>query len=335
MKTELTPAEEQLAIEVRDQWIDLALAKNVEGINKDKFETGIAWLYDKFLSLPKPQVIYCDGLVEAIIKITLIKDYGKELEDYTPDMVEKFNNKEFDEEFMTKFKENSQLKSTYCGWSNFGWVSFYDYFTRIGVIDNEDFNNYQAMIESNVFEAFEFEHVVFAVQPPIEIIKNDNGQLHSTNSHALMFKDGSKFYFINGRAIDKELITEGFTKERFLTEENEDIRGAMFEIIESRGEGSMMTFLDAYEYATDKITHVNGEVETLTLYRTNEKFAELQDINGNSDVPLCWLRLECPSTGQNYLISTDASFETPAEAAKFHRPEEIPFDLDYSWFSRN
>ena len=124
MKTELTPAEEQLAIEVRDQWIDLALAKNVEGINEEKFETGITWLYDKFLSLPKPQVIYCEGLVEAIIKITLIKDYGKELEDYTPDMVEKFNNKGFDEEFMAKFKENSQLKSTYCGWSNFGWVSF-------------------------------------------------------------------------------------------------------------------------------------------------------------------------------------------------------------------
>ena len=63
MKSELTPEEEQLAIEVRDQWIDLALAKNLDGINKDKFETGITWLYDKFLSLPKPQVVYCDGLL--------------------------------------------------------------------------------------------------------------------------------------------------------------------------------------------------------------------------------------------------------------------------------
>ena len=78
MKTELTPQEEALAIEVRDQWIDLALKNNVNGINEEMFETGITWLYDKFLSLPKPQVVYCEGLVEAIIKITLIKDYGKE-----------------------------------------------------------------------------------------------------------------------------------------------------------------------------------------------------------------------------------------------------------------
>jgi hypothetical protein len=97
----------------------------------------------------------------------------------------------------------------------------------------------------------------------------------------------------------------------------------------------MMEFLEAYEYGRDEITHTNGDVETLILYRTKETFPELQDINGNSDVPLCWLRLVCPSTGQNYLISTDSSFKTPIEAAKYHRPEEVPFDLDYSWFSRN
>lgn len=335
MKTELTPEEEALAIEVKNEWLNLALNQNINGIDKDKFETGIEWIYDKFLSLPKPQVIYCDGLIEAIIKITLIKDYGKELEDYTPDMVKKYMNKELDDEFMDKFKRNSGLKSTYCGWSNFGWVSFYDYFTRIGIINDDDFNRYKTLIESNVFEAFEFENVVFAVQPPLEMIKNENNQLHNTKGHALSFKDGSEFYFINGRSINSDLINIGFTKEQFLTETNEDVRGAMFEIIESNGEGSMMTFLNAYEYATEKINHVNGEVETLTLYRTHETFNELTDLDGNTDVPLCWLRLECPSTGQNYLISTDPTFKTPSEAAKYHRPEEIPFDLEYSWFSRN
>ncbi len=97
----------------------------------------------------------------------------------------------------------------------------------------------------------------------------------------------------------------------------------------------MMTFLGAYEYGTETIVHGNGEEEVLTLYRTTESFPELQDINGKTDVPLCWLRLVCPSTGQNYLISTDASFTTPSEAAKYHRPEEVPFELGYSWLSRN
>ena len=109
----------------------------------------------------------------------------------------------------------------------------------------------------------------------------------------------------------------------------------MFEIIEAKGEGSMMTFLEAYEYGTETILHANGEEEVLTLYRTTETFPELENINGKTDVPLCWLRLVCPSTGQNYLISTDESFKTPSEAAKYHRPEEVPFELGYSWLSRN
>jgi hypothetical protein len=335
MKTELTAQEQELTNVVREEWLNLAFEQNKKGIDKNLFEKGIGWLYKRFLELPTPEVVYCDGLIEAVIKITLVKDFDKDVEDYTPDMIDQYNNKTLSPEFMEKFKENYNLKSTYCGWSNFGWVSFYDYFTRIGVINHEDFNNYKDIIQSNVFETFEFENVVFAVQPPMEINRNENGQLHNTSGHALSFKDGSKFYYVNGREIDADLVKGNFTKERFLTEESEDIRGAMFEIIEAKGEGSMMTFLEAYEYGTETILHGNGEEEVLTLYRTTETFPELENINGKTDVPLCWLRLVCPSTGQNYLISTDESFKTPSEAAKYHRPEEVPFELGYSWLSRN
>jgi len=336
MKTELTQEEKDLIPVIEKKWIDLALVKNVDGIDKPLFEKGINWLYDRFLKLPNPQVVYCDGLIEALIKITLVKDYDKELEDYSPDMVQKFYDKELDEEFISKVRANYSLKSSYCGWSNFGWVSFYDYFTEIKVVDNPDFNQYKEIIQSNVFETFEFEHVVFAVQPPIKIVKNDNNQLHNPLGASIEFIDGSKFYYINGREIDGELITKGFTKERFMTETNEDIRGAMYTIIEGKGgEGAMLDFLGAYEFDNDVITHQNGDKEILTLYRTTETFSELQDINGKRDVPLCWLRLVCPSTGQNYLIATDPSFEKAVDAIKFHRPEDVPFDLDYTWMSRS
>lgn len=335
MKTELTQEEKDLIPVIEKKWIDLALVKNVDGIDKPLFEKGINWLYDRFLKLPAPQVVYCDGLIEALIKITLVKDYGKELEDYDPKMVQQFYDKELDKEFIDHIRKNYSLKSSYCGWSNFGWVSFYDYFTEIGVVDNPDFNQYKEIIQSNVFETFEFEHAVFAVQPPRTIVKNDTNQLHNPKGPAIEFLDGSKFYYINGREIDGELITKPLTKERFMTEQNEDIRGAIFEIIEAKGEGSMMEFLEAYEFDNDVITHENGDKEILTLYRTTETFKELQDINGKSNVPLCWLRLVCPSTGQNYLISTDASFLKAVDAIKYHRPEEVPFDLDYTWNSRS
>lgn len=335
MKTELTQEELDLIPVVRDEWVNLALKENGKGINKPLFTKGINWLYTRFLKLPNPQIVYCDGLLSALIKITLVKDYDKEIEDYNDSMIQDFYDKKLDPDFISKIKANYYLKSTYCGWSNFGWVSFYDYFTRIKVINNEDFNNYKDIILSNVFETFEFENVVFAVQPPHTINKNDKNQLHNTTGPALEFTDGTNFYYINGRNIDRELVIVGFTKEQFLTETNEDIRGAMYEIIEAKGEGSMLDFLEAYEYGKNVITHENGEEEILTLYRTKESFLELQDINGKFNVPLCWLRLVCPSTGQNYLISTDSSFKTPKEAVKYHRPIEIPLELNYSWISRN
>lgn len=334
-KDSLTPEEEALMEVVKNEWINLALKKNVDGIVKPLFEKGINWVYTELLKLEKPQIVYCDSLLDAIIKITLVKDMGKELEDFNPQMLIDFNEGKLDKEFVDAMKENYQLKSTYCGWSNFGWVSFYDYFTRIGVINDANFNEYKNIIQSNVFETFEFEFAVFAVQPPVEIIMNENQQLHNPKGHSVRFKDDTKTYHINGREISGDLINKGFTKEQFLMETNEDTRGAMYEIVEARGEGSMLKFLEAYEFASETITHKNGDVEMLSLYRTKETFPELKNIKDETDVPLCWLKLVCPSTGQNYLISTDSSFTTPIEAAKYHRSEDVPFDLDYNWFSRS
>jgi hypothetical protein len=224
--------------------------------------------------------------------------------------------------------------SSYFGWSNFGWVSFYDFFERIGVLDHFKFKEYKKLIKSNAFNAYEYEGFVFAIQPPTEIHRNESGQLHNTAGPAITFKDGSNYCFINGRSIPHRLFA-GFSKEDFMNEGNEDIRGAMFEIIEAKGEGSMLAFLEAREYHSETVVHKNGDLEELTLYHTDKTFPELRDLNGKRNVPLCWLRLVCPSTGQQYLINTDASFKTASEAARFHRPEEVPFELNYTWSIRN
>ena len=79
---------------------------------------------------------------------------------------------------------------------------------------------------------------------------------------------------------DTEESLRGFTKEQFLKEENEDVRGGMYEIIESKGEGSMLTFLDAIEIDKQSFVHSNGEIEEMILYKTKESFNEEEDLNG-------------------------------------------------------
>jgi len=126
-----------------------------------------------------------------------------------------------------------------------------------------------------------------------------------------------------------------FTKEDFIKEENEDVKAGMYEIIESSGEGKMLEFLGAKEIDKRTFVHASGDMEEMTLYVTDEKFAEEENLLGESPAALAWLKMSCPSTGQNYLIPSDSSFKDAVSAAKFHRPSEVPNHIDYSWNSRN
>ena len=75
MKLEkLTPDQEKLMLEVRDEWVNLALKENVKGINKTLFEEGIEWLYKDLLGKPKPKVVYCDSWLSCLIAINVFKN---------------------------------------------------------------------------------------------------------------------------------------------------------------------------------------------------------------------------------------------------------------------
>ena len=142
-------------------------------------------------------------------------------------------------------------------------------------------------------------------------------------------------YYIHGRNVPKELFVNPITKEQFLKEKNEDIKAAIYEIIESNGEGSMLEFLGATKVHEQSFVHSNGDVELMELYKTKEKFKEEEDLNGKSNVPLCWLKLICPSTSTTYLIPSDSSFKTCEEAAKYARPDYVSKEVPYNWFSRS
>ena len=250
---------------IKNKWIKLAFDKCSDGINKPAFEEGITWLYKRFLDLNMPQVVYCDSMLDAVIKITLVKDYGKELSDFSPKIMDDFYNGKLDVNFVSKIKENYSLKSTYIGWSNYGWVSFYDFFTQISVLNHEDFNNYQKLIESNVFECFEFENVVFAVQPPKKVIYNELLVPHNIEGPSIIFNDGSEFYHINGFLISKELFeklkTNTYTFQDFISEENEEIKSAVISYMELKY-GST----GVYDFIKDNLSEIDTFVDKKADY---------------------------------------------------------------------
>jgi len=192
--------------------------------------------------------------------------------------------------------------------------------------------------KSNVYSAIFSELLCIVSKYPKIVHRNANNDMHRTDGSAVEWghsTDTTKFdgYYINGRNMP-EWIFGKVTKEQFINEDNEDIKAGIYEVIESKGEGAMLTFLGAKEVDRQTFVHSDG-TEEMILYKTEETFEEEEDLNGNTGVPLAWLRMSCPSTGTNYLIPTDSSFNTAVEAAKFARPSIVPKELDYTWNSRN
>ena len=199
------------------------------------------------------------------------------------------------------------LYSSYMGLSNYGWVSFYDFFEKINIVDDFNFKQYKKILKSGVFNAYEFENFVFAIQPPIYVERNSQGRLHSTSTAAVKFRDGSSYYFINGRPIPEWVVEkkDAITKDQFLQEKNSDIKGAIYEVLGSEG---LINLLGAEITDTKTIHHDNGDVEIVELLKTKDTFPDLDDD------PLAWVKMTCPSTGTNYLIGVDPQYNDAIEA---------------------
>jgi len=230
--------------------------------------------------------------------------------------------------------------SNYGNASDFGWIAFYDTFIKLGVTIEKElmdkFNVMREVIESGCFMSVQLEGLCVVSKMPVMINRDSENRLHSTTEAAVEFMDGYKQHYVAGRFIEANIFEacDDLTKagEIFFKEENEDVKSVICFIVRDRlGERGLLDMLKAELYAEEKVEHGPKYSETLRLYRTKEKYSFLMDSKENPNQPYCWLEYTCPSTGTVYLIDTFADFKTPIEAAKFHRPEGVPFEVDYKW----
>ena len=327
MLEKLTKEQEKIMIQTRDEWANLVFdnVKNQKGIDKKMFEEGIEWLYTDLLHKPKPKVVYCDSWLSCLLTIAILKDeklnksikdkLGASVRDSVRASVRASVRDSVWDSVRASVRDSVRdsvlnifnLYSSYMGLSNYGWVSFYDFFEKINIVDDFNFKQYKKILKSGVFNAYEFENFVFAIQPPIYVERNSQGRLHSTSTAAVKFRDGSSYYFINGRPIPEWVVEkkDSIIKDQFLQEKNSDIKGAIYEVLGSEG---IINLLGAEITDTKTIHHANGDVETVELLKTKDTFPELDDD------PLAWVKMTCPSTGTNYLIGVDPQYNDAIEA---------------------
>ena len=310
-------------LETRDEWINLFFdnVRNKRDIDKPAFEEGIKWLYNDLLKKPTPKIIYCDGWLSCLLTIAILKDKNLIKKSWAPvwdsvgapvwasirasvwDSVGDSVGASVGDSIRASVNEYS----SYIDLSNYGWVSFYDFFEKINLLDNFNFKQYKKLIRSNVFNAYEYENYVFAIQPPVYIETNLAGRLHSTTQAAVQFRDGSEYYFINGRSIPAWIVNDksSITKERFMKETDADIKGAIYESI---GQQGMLDLLGAKVVDRREIVHANGDREVVELLKTDDLFKEIDN------QPFAWVSMCCPSTGTHYLQGVEPHHTNAIEA---------------------
>jgi Domain of unknown function (DUF6745) len=222
-------------------------------------------------------------------------------------------------------KMNFEYFCSYGSIRDFGWVSFYDFFTQIGVIDHSAFNQFKQVLLSGVYDMIQLNGFCIVSNLPEKIVKNSDGRLHNPTGPAIVFADGYSQYYINGRNLPSwiwEKAAAGeITREMFLQESNSEIKGGIYEVM---GQRKMMDLLGAEEIDTRTIVHRNGEQETVTLLKTTDRFPEIDN------QPFAWVKMVCPSTGSQYLQGVEPHHIDALEAIASLSPfksKDYSFDL--------
>ncbi len=78
----------------------------------------------------------------------------------------------------------------YDGFWDYYWISFYDFFSRIGIVKSDLFDRYKEYIDSGIFSSIYFENLVILSKNPILLLRDDKGRMHNIEGPAIEFGDG-------------------------------------------------------------------------------------------------------------------------------------------------
>lgn len=286
MIDKLTPEQERLIIECRDEWLDRGLKQN--DFRLEAFRQGVNWLYDK-CGFPAPHIIEVDSPMAAQSAANIIIE-----NDFSFDEMQA----EVDKRIDLEKKVPLQNFTPYGSLSDYGWTSFYEAMERIGIDlgpKRDEFHKFVEFLKAGHYDFAAFDKVVIVCKKPM-FIKQVEGRNHATDGPAIAWKDGYKLYAINGRTMPAWIFEEEITKDRFINEKNAELRAGMYAVL---GQEGVMKLLGAKLVDT---CHDNGE--TLKLWKTEETFSEI----GNAR--LTWVECICPSTHTHYLLGCDPSVTT-------------------------
>lgn len=231
MLNKLNKEQEELKEKMKKEWIDYCLSGNSE-LDYEKAEAGVSFIYER-IKKSKPLILVADSPLSGVL---ISRIFGSK-------------------------SENTDWYG--CGYDS-GWISFYDYFTRIGVLKNKDFDQINSFMRSGVWDTLFFEKLCILIRRPISVVKNERGQLHNPIGKAVEFRDKWGIYCLNGIRMKEEHVltpAENLDVQEIIKEQNVDVRRELIRKI-----GIERFILKAGAKVLDK----KGDYELLSIKLSDE-----------------------------------------------------------------
>jgi len=180
-----------------------------------------------------------------------------------------------------------------------GWVSFYDFFERIGIVDHENFRKYREFIQSGVWGTVLFDTHAIVYRRPKVVHRDDQFDLHCTTGPAIAWRDGFEAYYVHGIQVEKRWIQDpnSITPEEILGQQNVEVRRTMVDLL---------GYAEFCRRAKFKVIHsdIDGGGQKRELLLMPQK----------DDVDIVIIHVKCPSTGDEYHLRVPPDIKTCAQA---------------------
>lgn len=291
MKIEnLTKEQESIMTIVRDKWINRF--NSIPKINNQKAIEFVEFIYE-ISKLKKPEIIFMPSPMAA-------------------------------QKYLSLCKNKSTIEYESFAWygniGDYGWISFYDYFTKIGILNNEIFNKYSELLfESAIYDLMLYENACIVIEMPIKIKRNSTQELHEISDMAIKWSDNYGQHYINGRHIPEKYflaISENiFTMKDFINENNEEYKSSCIALMqETYGDEYLVNFFRQNLKETD--TYVDKKdhqfLEGTTRGMNIGVYTLFKGKINNENI--AFVRCYCPSTDRMFFLGVESVHNNAKDA---------------------
>lgn len=233
----LTPQQEAMLAEVRDEW--LAVGLSTEPADRHAAEEGVRQAYRRAGLKPPSVVIWLDSPIAGCVGAAMLQQdqvwdqvrgqVWAQVRGQAVAQVRAQAGAQVEDQVRVQAgaQVRVQVGGAVWGQHDAGFLGWCDALHRIGVtVDVEGLS----LVARNAGWWWPMRDAVILTDRPDTLLRDTQGRLHCTTGPALRYRDGWSIYAIHGVRVPADLIETGWDVKRVLSESNAEVRRAAIEL---------------------------------------------------------------------------------------------------------